>query len=86
MRIAAARLSARAMVLRPLGIAVTARYIASGANPADCISRGEPVDWEKLSVAVEEVERLGGSACRAFPKSTTKSHERLSCTCVTMGG
>lgn len=46
-------------ILYRLNIATTVRYIKSGDNPVDSVSRGQPVDWAKVGVAVSGVRRSG---------------------------
>jgi hypothetical protein len=48
-------------VFERLQVAITARYLCSGDNPADSISRGFEVNLPKLRVVVEQLQRKGGS-------------------------
>ena len=62
--------------LKELSIGVTIRYIKSGDNPADCVSRGAPVNLDRLSVVVDRMRRQGGREARCFPSTLTQSAKK----------
>jgi hypothetical protein len=63
--------------LKELSIGVTIRYIKSGDNPADCVSRGAPVNLDRLSVVVDRIRRQGGREARGFlPSTVTQSAKK----------
>jgi hypothetical protein len=73
--------------LKDLPVSVTVRYIKSGDNPADSVSRGDPVNLRRLSDVVGATMRQGGRASRAFlPHPTmTQSKSRVKVFCCAAG-